>query len=776
MNFKLFILFAAVSLSVSGGCKKDNDPAPELETDITSLSFDYEGNAAGKSTFTIFSNTDWTLSCDQTWLTPDRKSGSGNAVVAVTLANNLDFSPRTAKITIQTQHQSLTKTVNITQANKNYTLNVTPAELSFDAQGKAVAGGGTFTVTANDSWEIMPKDEKADYSWVDFDKRNGSGEAAVAVSVTVNEQFDDREAVFTVRTGDKSTELTIKQCTGTSNIQPGGLKNWIESRGLVNAERLILTGTMDQRDFSFIKNEMFSIAHLDLSKVTIAAYTDINGGSSYPEHTIPADALESRTSLKSVVLPKNLRSIGRNAFGRTRLEGALTIPDGVVDIGDSAFTECRIKSIDWGSGLESIGVYAFFRNTHLAGELVIPDHVTSIGMRAFSEAGMSSLRIGDGIEIIESETFDFCPNLISLTLGNNLKIIKNRAFRGCPVSGELILPKSLIEIEYSAFAYSRITSVTIPDGVTTLGSGAFHSSGDLTSFTIGKGITYLTGFNSCQNLTTITIPENVTAIGDSAFGGCIGLTSLTIPDHVKSIGKEAFDYCTGLTSLALGKGLESIGEGAFRYCSELTSLVIPDNVQEIGIQAFQGCVKLNALILSASLKTIRHETFAQCMELSSIAIPDNIREIELFAFKECRKLNSIQIGKGLTYLSGFSNCWGLASVDIPDNVTEIGESAFWGCKGLTSIVIPSSVTKIGHSSFGFSGLTGSFVIPETITEIGWHSFLQCNNITDMQFFWTAPIEYPLDTFPDVPFYVPKGSSGAYKNAAGWKEHTIIERP
>ena len=110
--------------------------------------------------------------------------------------------------------------------------------------------------------------------------------------------------------------------------------------------------------------------------------------------------------------------------------------------------------------------------------------------------------------------------------------------------------------------------MTIPDGVTSIGSEAFYG---------------------CSGLTSVTIPDGVTSIGYYAFEGCSGLTSVTIPDSVTDIRGRAFYGCSGLTSVTIGDGVTSIGDKAFYNCTSLQQLTIPDGVTSYGADCFEGC-------------------------------------------------------------------------------------------------------------------------------------------------------------------------------------------
>ena len=124
---------------------------------------------------------------------------------------------------------------------------------------------------------------------------------------------------------------------------------------------------------------------------------------------------------------------------------------------------------------------------------------------------------------------------------------------------------------FYGYECEKITSITIPDTVTSIGGLAF---------------------TGCTSLTSIEIPDSVTSIGYSAFYGCRSLTSIEIPDTVTSIGGDAFNGCSSLTSVTIPDSVTSIGDQAFEGCRSLTSIEIPDTVTSIGERAFSGCYSL----------------------------------------------------------------------------------------------------------------------------------------------------------------------------------------
>ena len=125
-------------------------------------------------------------------------------------------------------------------------------------------------------------------------------------------------------------------------------------------------------------------------------------------------------------------------------------------------------------------------------------------------------------------------------------------------------------------------------------------------------------FYSCRSLTSITLPDSLTSIGDYAFASCTSLTSINLPDSLTSIGNGAFSRCTSLTSITLPEGLTSIGDFAFFSCTSLTSINLPDSLTSIGIQAFYSCTSLTSINLPDSLTSIGGAAFYYCTSLSLV--------------------------------------------------------------------------------------------------------------------------------------------------------------
>ena len=145
-------------------------------------------------------------------------------------------------------------------------------------------------------------------------------------------------------------------------------------------------------------------------------------------------------------------------------------------------------------------------------------------------------------------------------------------------------------VKYSG--YSDV--VVIPDGVTSIGDGAFEGSVLLTSVTIPDSVTSIGdhAFASCSSLSSIIIPDSVTHLGNSVFSFCSNLSYVSISNNVTKIGDSAFFWCESLTSIIIPYGVTSIGDNAFFGCEGLTSVTIPSSVVSIGGAAFDGCTNL----------------------------------------------------------------------------------------------------------------------------------------------------------------------------------------
>ena len=229
-------------------------------------------------------------------------------------------------------------------------------------------------------------------------------------------------------------------------------------------------------------------------------------------------------------------------------------------------------------------------------------------------------------------------NVVEVTSGNYSGDVKIPA--SISVNGVNYPVASIGEI---AFANRNITSIDIPNSVTSIGESAFASCSSLTSIDIPNSVTSIGGaaFAGCSNITSIDIPNSVTSINDCTFYKCSRLKSVTIPKSVTRIGDSAFSDCSSLTSFTIPNLVSSIGIEAFRGCSSLLSITIPNSVTEIGHGAFWGCSSLTSVTIPNSISIIEYYVFIECRSLSSVTIPNSVYKIDYSAFGYCTELKDV---------------------------------------------------------------------------------------------------------------------------------------
>ena len=323
--------------------------------------------------------------------------------------------------------------------------------------------------------------------------------------------------------------------------------------------------------------------------------------------------------------------------------------------------------------------------------------------------------------------------------------IGESAFKGSAVTS-VSMPECITSIDYDAFYECKnLETVALPESLTTLYYDAFNSCHSLKTIKIPSGVTAIPGscFYCCSSLESVTIPEGVTTIGQYAFFGC-NLKELTLPSTVTMIGCSAFVSnnrfqsitCNATTPPSLGENvfgynafatvkvpLSSIAayrqaEGWKNFTDYYGEEVIADgityriNEKEAMVAAAEATLT-EANIPSAvefggnqyAVIKINEKVFSGNTNLTVVTLPDGLVEIGAFAFNECKNLESVA---------------------FPESLTTLGRDAFNECRLLKTIKIPSGVTTIPNDCFSKCSSLESVKIPEGVTDIGGSAFSGCN--------------------------------------------------
>lgn len=420
-----------------------------------------------------------------------------------------------------------------------------------------------------------------------------------------------------------------------------------------------------------------------------------------PVTSIGYRAFRNNSNIVSVTFAEGsqLESIGDEAFMVCSfLASVAPLPAGLKSIGQHAFDSCnRLTSITIPVGLESIGQCAFSGCSRLASITTIPASVSNIGIGAFMDTfALTAIYLEEGNSEYLSEDG---------VLFNKTKTV----LLACPSgkTGSYIIPQGVTRIENYSFRGSYLTSITIPDCVTSIGAYSM---------------------DYCRNLTAISIPKSVITIEERAFGQNSKLSSIIFEENsnLLSIGMQAFIWAP-IQSITFPEGLLEIGIAAFDACPNLASISIPSTVTSIGHSVFSDCPSLIEINVDS----------ANTVYSSINGVLFNKAQTTLLRFP-AGKAGSYEIPESVITIGdgAFENCIKLTSVTIPTSVTSIGITAFVSCTGMATITIPSSVIHIGSWAFGRLSANQTIYVQGFASKpSGWDSFW--NRASDAVIVWSA---------------------------------------
>lgn len=310
-------------------------------------------------------------------------------------------------------------------------------------------------------------------------------------------------------------------------------------------------------------------------------------------------------------------------------------------------------------------------------------------------------------------------------------------------------------------------NVEVPEGVTSIGKGAFAGCHLVSGITLPQGLVSIgeTAFENCISLPGITVPASVEELGNAVFSGCTslkevtltagnlkgivssafsgsGLERISIPEGVTSIGDSAFQSCGNLQEVSFPEGITSIGFQAFWGCSGLAGLTIPKSVAEIGGQAFQGCSSLPEIGVDGEnqyfsseqglLYNIDKTELLCCPEgkIGEVSLPGSVKKIADAAFAGCTGLTGVALPEGLETVGGYAffGCSGLLGISVPETVTAVGSNVFQGCSSLGRAELKGGIEAVPSYAFDGCGSLKELVLPETLKSIGIYAFQGCSSL------------------------------------------------
>jgi hypothetical protein len=497
------------------------------------------------------------------------------------------------------------------------------------------------------------------------------------------------------------------QVSKTVNVTAGGLSSALTSTEKTTVTNLVVTGTIDARDFKTMRDEMTVLSVLDISGVAVAAYTGAGGtfttsNISYPANTVPVYAFffsgtgTGKTSLKVVTLPLSITTIGSSAFDSCNGLTSFNIPSSVTSIGSNVFYSC----------------------TSLSGSLTIPSSVLVIGSSSFSGiGGMITVDPGN-------------PNYSSL-------------------DGVLYNKTKTTLIQATKWIYENFI---IPSSVETIGAGAFDRCYNLAAITIPSSVTSIEygAFLDCSSLKSISIPSSVTNIGTAAFFGCTGLTSIyayrITPVDLSSRSDVFYNVNKSTCTLIVPGGSKTAYQGAVQW-NDFVNIVEIGAIVSKSVVATAGT--LSSILTATEKSTITNLTITGTIDARDFKIMrDNMPILSALDIGEVTisgytgtggtagttsivyPANTIPV-YAFSYRPAFIGKTTLTTVNFPSSVTSIGSLAFYGCKGLTSIAIPSSVTSISDAAFRYCTGLISATLPEGLSTIGESAFSWCSSLTSI---------------------------------------------
>ena len=407
------------------------------------------------------------------------------------------------------------------------------------------------------------------------------------------------------------------------------------------------------------------------------------------------NSLADLTSLTSIVIPVSLSAIESSVFADSLVNVYYKGNDAswkAVQIADSSLCVIDVATVYYYSETEPVESGNYWHISSEGEFLVWHVHIYSTEWSIGLETHWHAATCGHSVKKDEA-----AHNMV------------NDVCTVCGFDGGLIISEDGTTV--TGVANKNVTSITIPEGITTIGEKAFQNCKSLINVVLPSTLTEIgaNAFHNCEKLTNVVIPEKVTKIDTYAFNNCAALTSINVPKNVTFIGSWAFSNCINLAELTFSGGVQTIDMYAFATCKTLTEVVLPEGLTTMGSGVFYSCEKLVKVTFpSSSLTKIGGGTFSGCSSLKSVIFPDSLTEMgDANTFNNCTSLEFVKVPGCVDSVGGglFKSLPNLKTVIISEGTDTLYTYAFRYCSNFTTIVLPKSLTKIMNAVFEDAALS-----------------------------------------------------------------------
>jgi len=472
--------------------------------------------------------------------------------------------------------------------------------------------------------------------------------------------------------------------------------------------------------------------------------------------TIPAFTFYNCNSLTHIDLPTDIQTISNNAFSFCTTLSDIIIPSGVTIISNYLFDHCSsLNNITLSENISSIGIYSFKECVDMS-SMNLPSSLKIINNYCFNNCtGLTNINIPSGVTYFGDDIFLGCSEFLNIDIEEGRTSLSNGAFRNLPVSS-IILPQSLTSMDDECFKNcTNLKYLNIPSGIvfTTFGTNFISGCSEFLNLDIEEGRTFLPA-NMLYNapISTITLPNSMTTLNSNCFNGCNNLKNITISQNLSSNLAASFISAPSLYNITIPDTITTIDISLFSGCSNF-NMNIAENRTSLSANILSG-FPMSGITLPKSLTTIDSNCFRDCVNLQNINIPSAISSFSSDIFSGCSNFN-IDIDEGRRTLSA-SLFRGIAmsSVILPQSLSAIPTNCFRDCANLQNINIPSALISIGTNAFinshkfnidvdeGRSSLSlyfsnsipiSSIVLPTTIIDINAFAFYNSLDLKHIMF-------------------------------------------